>query len=328
MSKNGWGKIHLQERVFMIYNNVRHECNLYNFFFAPRGNRRMMELGRVIAQMYLNPFDKIIGIIGAKDSGKSMLIQGMFPGIQVVEGDDEFDFINMPLMNADDVGFYTPRTFHVDVRAASQFFSLEKIAEAVRKVVEQNKRVIVEYFDMLYPVLKRNADLMIGIGEEVIVTRPSLFGPLPQNISNIVYKSLKYRKMAHSAEDLYEYVVRNMERPDYVRSDIRHGFVIDYMQKPVNFDLESIERKIQALIEKDLPITYYDEEHIKIGDEIIHCTGPKMHVESTGQIENFSLVKEFFHDAKFGFYMVAGTVGHKEKEESGRLNTIDIQEEE
>ena len=46
----------------MVYNNVRHECNLYNFFFAPRGNRRMMELGRKIAQMYLNPFDKIIGI--------------------------------------------------------------------------------------------------------------------------------------------------------------------------------------------------------------------------------------------------------------------------
>ena len=50
----------------MIYNNVRHECNLYNFFFAPRGNRRVMELGRKITQMYLNPFDKIIGIIGAK----------------------------------------------------------------------------------------------------------------------------------------------------------------------------------------------------------------------------------------------------------------------
>ena len=50
----------------MIYNNVRHECNLYNFFFAPRGNRRVMELGRKITQMYLNPFDKIIGIIGQK----------------------------------------------------------------------------------------------------------------------------------------------------------------------------------------------------------------------------------------------------------------------
>ena len=40
----------------------------------------MMELGMKITQMYLNPFDKIIGIIGAKDSGKSMLIRGMFPG--------------------------------------------------------------------------------------------------------------------------------------------------------------------------------------------------------------------------------------------------------
>ena len=75
----------------MIYNNVRHECNLYNFFFAPRGNKRMMELGMKITQMYLNPFDRIIGIIGAKDSGKSWLIKGMFPGIQTVEEDDEFE---------------------------------------------------------------------------------------------------------------------------------------------------------------------------------------------------------------------------------------------
>ena len=307
----------------MIYNNVRHECNLYNFFFAPRGNRRMMELGRKIAQMYLNPFDKIIGIVGAKDCGKSMLIKGMFPGIQIVEGDDEFDFQNMPLMNAEDVGFYTPRTFHVDVRAASKFIPLEKIAQAILDVTKQQKRVIVEYFEMLYPVLNRNADLMIGIGEEVIVTRPSLFGPLPQNIADIVYKSLIYRKMAHSAEDLYGYVVRNMERPDYVRSDIRHGFVLDYVEKPINFDLEYIEDKIKSLIAKDLPIRYYDEEHIKIGDEILACTGPLMHVESTGQIENFSMVKKFFQDARFGYYIVAGTVGHQE-EESDRLNTIDI----
>ena len=80
----------------MIYNNVRHECNLYNFFYAPRGNRRMMELGKKIAQMYLNPFDRIIGIIGAKDSGKSMMIKGMFPGIQVVDGDDEYDITIPP----------------------------------------------------------------------------------------------------------------------------------------------------------------------------------------------------------------------------------------
>ena len=174
----------------MIYNNVRHECNLYNFFFAPRGNRRVMELGMKITQMYLNPFDRIIGIIGAKDSGKSMLIKGMFPGIQTVEEDDEFDILNMPLLNSDDVGFYTPRTFHVDVRAAMKYVPLERIAEAVRHVTEQQKRVIVEHFEILYPVLKRNADLLIGIGEEVIVTRPSLFGQLCREILRILCLSL------------------------------------------------------------------------------------------------------------------------------------------
>ena len=46
----------------MVYNNVRHECNLYNFFFAPRGNKRMMELGMKITQMYLNPFHRGKGL--------------------------------------------------------------------------------------------------------------------------------------------------------------------------------------------------------------------------------------------------------------------------
>ena len=125
----------------MVYNNVRHECNLYNFFFAPRGNKRMMELGMKITQMYLNPFDRIIGIIGAKDSGKSWLIKGMFPGIQTVESDDEFDILNMPLLNSEEVGFYTPKTFHVDVRAARKYVSLEEISKAVLHVTSQHKRV-------------------------------------------------------------------------------------------------------------------------------------------------------------------------------------------
>ena len=151
-----------------------------------------------------------------------MLIKGMFPGIQTVEEDDEFEILNMPLLNSDDVGFYTPRTFHVDVRAAKKYVPLKDIAQAVLDVTSKNKRVIVEHFDILYPVLKRNADLLIGLGEEVLVTRPSLFGPLPNNIADIVFKSLIYRKMAHSAEDVFEYCVRDMARPFYTRSDIKH----------------------------------------------------------------------------------------------------------
>lgn len=99
----------------------------------------MMELGMKITQMYLNPFDRIIGIIGAQDSGKSMLIKGMFPGIQTVDEDDEFEILNMPLLNAEDVGFYTPRTFHVDVRAARKYVPLETIAQAVLDVTASKK---------------------------------------------------------------------------------------------------------------------------------------------------------------------------------------------
>lgn len=285
----------------------------------------MMELGMKITQMYLNPFDRIIGIIGAKDSGKSMLIKGMFPGIQLVESDDEFDIRNMPLLTADDVGFYTPRTFHVDVRAAMKYVPLKKIAQAILDVTSKKKRVIVEHFEILYPVLKQNADLLIGIGEEVIVTRPSLFGPLPGNIAEIVDASLIYRKMAHSAEELYGYCVKDFERPKYTRSDIKHGFAINYVDRP-NFDLAEVEEKIQELIRQDLPIVPYDEEHIKIGDYVAHCTGPKMHVASTGQIENFSMLKKFYHDEKFNEYVVAGIVGrkHDEDERIMELNKIEL----
>lgn len=278
-----------------------------------------------ITQMYLNPFDRIIGIIGAKDSGKSMLIKGMFPGIQTVESDDEFDIRNMPLLNADDVGFYTPRTFHVDVRAAVKYVSLEEIAQAVIHVTEKHKRVIVEHFEILYPVLKRNADLLIGIGEEVIVTRPSLFGPCPENIADIVFSSLIYRKMAHSAEDLFGICVKDIPRPAYTRSDIKHGFMINYEEKPP-FDLEEIEGKILDMIHQDLPIVPYDDDHIKIGDHLIHCTGPLMHVESTGRIEDFALVKEFYYESKFHEYVVAGTVGrkHEKVENDEELNSIEL----
>lgn len=51
--------------------------------------------------------------------------------------------------------------------------------------IQKGKRVVVEHFDLVYPFLKRegsdlpvNADLMLGVGEEVIVTRP---GPVWTN---------------------------------------------------------------------------------------------------------------------------------------------------
>lgn len=48
--------------------------HLYSIYFAPRGNIRMAELGMQIAQQYLRPTDKLIGVIGDAGSGKTMLV--------------------------------------------------------------------------------------------------------------------------------------------------------------------------------------------------------------------------------------------------------------
>ena len=81
------------------------------------------------------------------------------------------------------------------------------------------------------------------------------------------------------------------------------------------------------LIRMDLPIIPYDEEHIKIGDYVMHCTGPLMHVESTGKIQNFALMKEFYYEPRFHYYVVAGTVGVKHTQDTGdeEVNKIDIE---
>ena len=53
--------------------------HIYSTYFAPRGRMRIYNLGIQIAQLYLSPFDKLIGVIGESGSGKSVLIKGMFP---------------------------------------------------------------------------------------------------------------------------------------------------------------------------------------------------------------------------------------------------------
>ena len=68
-------------------NYMLNSPHLYSVFFAPRGNSRMLQLGMQIAQQYLNPEDKLIGIIGEAGAGKSMLIKGMFPGLDLCNDD-------------------------------------------------------------------------------------------------------------------------------------------------------------------------------------------------------------------------------------------------
>ena len=98
--------------------------HLYSNFFAPRGNERMIKLGKDIAQQYLNPFDKLIGVIGEAGSGKSMLIKGMFPGVDLCNDDNGVNIRPLPILDVDEEeGFYADLEFEVLRGTAGYWYS-------------------------------------------------------------------------------------------------------------------------------------------------------------------------------------------------------------
>lgn len=306
------------------YENITNPNHLYSVFFAPRGNARMLKLGREIAQQYLSPFDLLIGIIGEAGSGKSMLVKGMFPGLELSNDDEGVNVRPLPLLSVDeDEGFYAPHTYHVDMRFETAFTQLHVLADAVKCAIKKGRRVIVEHFEMLYPVLNMNAQLLIGVGEEVIVTRPNMFGPLPEDIAQNVHKSITYRKMAHTAEDLVEFCMPNELFEKCTHGDVKRGFMLEFDEVP-EIDIKELQDQVRELIQQDLPISYHDEDHINIGSAKHLCTGPRIHVRSTGEIENFRLLKEIFYDPMKEKYIIIGLVGERWDKETSDLNRIDI----
>ena len=307
----------------MAYSRQMQDSNLYSFYFAPRGNRRMADLGMQLSQMYLSPFDHIIGIFGDAGAGKSLLIKGMFPGLDLTNDDEGVNVRPLPLLHEDLSDPFSPHTYHLDIRFESAFTQMHVLADAILEAARYGKMVIVEHFELIHPFLNRNADLLVGIGEEIIITRPNMFGPLPENIAGIVHKSVAYRKMAHTLEDLCVYFMGEGYAQDGPRSDVRHGFVLLFEEKP-SVDLEWLEEKVREAVKKDLPVSYYDENHVQIGDYIIECLGPRMHISSTGKIEDFSLVKDYPQDPATGYYMLIGLIGGNRTEDIHELNRIDL----
>jgi len=289
-----------------------HEYLMHAAYFAPRGKARIIELGRSISHRYLSPTDRLIGLIGDAGAGKSLLIRGMFPGLELTNDDNGVNVRPLPLVRDADEGHFKSHTYHVDLRFETAFNQPWLIAEAVKKAVASDRRVVLEHFDLLYPVLQINAEVLIGVGEEVIVTRPGVFGPMPQDIVDIVFKSLVYRRMAHSAEDLTAMALAEMgiSKPE-AHSDIKHGFVLEFEKKP-DIDLAEVERKVLDLIAADEVINYHDEEKIRIGGKLWECTGPRLHVCRTGDIKGFRLMKEFKWDPIENLYILAGLVGEEE----------------
>ncbi|MDA8228136.1 MAG: alanine-tRNA synthetase second additional domain-containing protein [Desulfitobacterium hafniense] len=286
-----------------------HEHLMQAVYFAPRGKKRLVFLGMNLQERYLSPEDKLIGFLGDAGAGKSLLIRGMFPGLELTNDDDGINLRPLPLLDDADRGHFRSRTYHLDVRFESAFTQPWIIADAIKKAINKGRRVVVEHFDLVYPFLGMNAEVLIGVGEEVIVTRPTVFGPEPQSIAEIVFDSIKYRRMAHSAEDLTAMILEEMglTKPQ-VHSDIKHGFVLEFPDKP-DIDLDLVEYRVRQLIQADLPICFSDEEHIRVGEIQYPCTGPRIHIKRTSEITGFHLLKEFRFDPVQKLYTIAGVVG-------------------
>ena len=286
----------------------RQQSHILSSYFAPRGHNRMYALGMQLSQLYLSPFDKLIGIIGEAGSGKSALLRGMFPGLELTNDDDGVYVRPLPLLEQDS-GFFSPHTYHVDIRFENGFTQMSVLADAISEALQNGKRVIVEHFDLVYPLLGFNANLLIGVGEQILISRPTLFGPEPQDIKSKVYESLSYRLMAHSAEDLCELCIPEEDMARCGHDDVRHGFVITFQETKPGFDIEDVEKKVNDMIAANLPITYEDANHISVNGRSHFCTGPRIHVSHTGQIENFHLLHHFIYDRFSRRYLLVGCVG-------------------
>ena len=308
----------------MPYSDRMQRNHLYSVFFAPRGLPRLCDLGLQIAQQYLSPFDNLIGMVGRAGSGKSGIIKGMFPGLELTNDDTGVNVRPLPLLSAveDNVGFYSPHTYHIDIHFEAAFTQMHVLADAIEEAISIGKRVVVEHFDLIRPFMRMNAHLLIGIGEQVIITRPNAFGPEPEAIAKIVHKSLKYRLMSHTAEDLCVSYLHKKGKEDFSHGDVRHGFVLSFPQEP-DIDLDDLERYVNDIIRQDVRICLKDDNHILIGDEVLACSGPRMHVTNTGEIQKFSVVKELIQDPFTKRYLLTGTIGEQTIDQLGDINKIE-----
>lgn len=279
-------------------------------YFAPRGKERLMFLGEQIAQRHLSYNDRLIGIVGDAGSGKSSLIKGMFPGLELANDDDVIHSRKIMQVRSLSDDWHDSTTFHIDMRFQTAFTQMFEIVAWVQDLLTHRRRVIVEHFNLLYPALGRNADIILGIGEEIIVSRPSVFGPLPESIYQIVHTSLKFRKMAHTAEDVTMQTLEEdygITENRYFSSDVRNGFVLKFKEKP-EINLDELEQRVKERLARHLEVSYFDEGHIRLGDKVIPCDGSRFHVRNTSEITDFSLARHFIFDAKTNTYCLVGLI--------------------
>ena len=155
----------------------------------------------------------------------------------------------------------------------------------------------------------------MGIGEEIIVARPNIFGPKPTDIAQKVLRSIHYRRMVHTAEDLVCHILDidyGIPTSTLVHGDVKRGFLLEFEEKP-SFSVEEVQKRAKEFIDAKLDVCYLDEHHIRIGDARIYCTGPRIHLRNTGDIQLFAMAPDFVYDPVRRGYMLVGVVAKPER---------------
>ena len=288
---------------------------MFTEYYAPRGQQRLMDLGNAIASQHLKPSDLCTGILGEAGSGKSLIVRGMFPGLQLTNDDEAVYMRPLPLLEHYESGRFRNHTYHMDIRFEVAFTQPYLLAEAANAAIRAGRRVVIEHFERLDGVLGRHADLLVGIGEEVIVARPNLFGPQAQDIANRVLRSIDFRRRVHTAEDIVCNildVVYGIPTSTLVHGDVQRGFILEFEEKP-NFAVADVERLAKEQIAAGLDVCYLDEDHIRIGNDRIHCTGPRIHVANTADIPFFAMAPDFVYNPINDTWLFVGVVDGPER---------------
>ena len=83
---------------------------------------------------------------------------------------------------------------------------------------------------------------------------------------------------------------------------------------------QKVQKQVNEIIAKNLPVDYVDNNHISVGGRKHFCTGPRIHVSQTGMIENFHLLNHFIHDRFNRRYLLVGCIG---KDAESNLKRLD-----
>ena len=182
------------------------------------------------------------------------MIRRTFPGLELTNDDENVNIRPLPLVRDIRTGSFRSHTYHVDVCFEMAFVSLSELASCVNEAVLSGRRVVLYHFDTLAPMLPMNSELLVGVGEEVIVARPTMFGPRATDIAFRVFASSRYRKMVHTAEDLTTLVLLDLGQPapDW-HSDLSHGFILEYGRE-LTVDLNVVEHRVKQTIKANLPV--------------------------------------------------------------------------